>query len=108
VLERIVVDQTVAREAGLAWRTVERAKHSLGVEATRVGGAAGDGQWWWRLPPAKTDSASAKTANTSDVAVLASTTVISAEKPDATPKTATSKELAALDRLELTLWPHPR
>jgi hypothetical protein len=100
--------QAAARHAGFAWRTVERAKHSLGVETTRVGGVAGNGQWWWRLPPAKTASASVKTANTPDVAVLASTSVISAEKPDATPKTATPEELAALDRLELTLWPHPR
>ncbi len=46
--------QAAAREAGLAWRTVERAKCRLDVEATRVGGvgtAPAASQWWWRLPP---------------------------------------------------------
>jgi putative DNA primase/helicase len=99
--------QAAARQAGLAWRTVERAKHRLGIDATRVGGVAADGQWWWRLPLAKADSASAKTDTDPEVAVLASTTAIAAEKSDATPKADTPKELAALDRLELDLWPNP-
>jgi putative DNA primase/helicase len=100
--------QAAAREAGLAWRTVERAKRRLDVEATRLGGVAGGGQWWWRLPPAKTATASMNTANTAtppDVAVLASTSDISIEKPESTPKTATGRDVAALDRLELTPWP---
>jgi hypothetical protein len=100
--------KAAAREAGLAWRTVERAKRRLDVEATRLGGVAGGGQWWWRLPPAKTATASMNTANTAtppDVAVLASTSDISIEKPESTPKTATGRDVAALDRLELTPWP---
>jgi putative DNA primase/helicase len=102
--------QAAAREAGLAWRTVERAKRRLDVEATRVGGVAGGGQWWWRLLPAKTATASMNTTNTAtppEVAVLASTSAISIEKPESTPKTATGRNVAALDRLELTPWPRP-
>jgi len=99
--------QAAAREAGLAWRTVERAKHRLGIAATRVGGVAAGGQWWWRLPPAKTDTASANTDTPPNMAVLASTTAISADKSEATLKTDTPQELAALDRLEVTLWPRP-
>ncbi len=41
-----------AREAGFAWRTVERAKAPLGVRATREGeaGVRGGGHWVWSLP----------------------------------------------------------
>ncbi|MDQ3317392.1 MAG: AAA family ATPase, partial [Actinomycetota bacterium] len=39
-------------EAGLSWRTVERAKSALGVRAEREGeaGKRGGGKWLWRLP----------------------------------------------------------
>jgi hypothetical protein len=97
--------QAAARDAGLAWRTVERAKHRLGVEASRVGGAASDGQWWWRLPLAKPDTPSAKTDTAADVAALAPGIVISTVKPESIPKTATHEPLTALDRLEVDLWP---
>jgi putative DNA primase/helicase len=97
--------QAAAREAGLAWRTVERAKNRLDVEAIRVGGVAASGEWWWRLPPAKTDTASANTDTIADVAVLRSPTAVSREKPAETPKTDTPTELAAFDRLEVSLWP---
>lgn len=41
-----------AEEAGLAWRTVLRAKAKLGVVARRVGqdGKHGGGTWYWELP----------------------------------------------------------
>jgi hypothetical protein len=44
--------QAEAREAGMAWRTVERAKASLSVVAERVGkpGPKGDAAYYWRLP----------------------------------------------------------
>lgn len=44
-----------AGEAGLSWRTVERAKASLGARATREGeaGKRGGGSWVWTLPPVK-------------------------------------------------------
>jgi hypothetical protein len=44
--------QREAREAGLAWRTVERAKATLGVVAERVGrpGPGGDAAYYWLLP----------------------------------------------------------
>jgi hypothetical protein len=41
-----------ARDAGIADRTLERAKKALGVEAERVShGNAGAGEWLWSLPP---------------------------------------------------------
>ena len=38
-----------ADEAGLAWRTVKRAKERLGVRVRRAGGIAGKGHWEWSL-----------------------------------------------------------
>jgi hypothetical protein len=37
----------------IAWRTIERAKKSLGIEATRLGeeGVRGGGRWMWRFTP---------------------------------------------------------
>lgn len=45
-----------AGEAGLSWRTVERAKAALGVRAAREGeaGKRGGGAWVWTLPTIKT------------------------------------------------------
>lgn len=44
-----------ADEAGLSWRTVERAKAALGVKAAREGepGKRGGGAWVWALPSIK-------------------------------------------------------
>jgi AAA domain len=44
-----------ANEAGLYWRTVERAKAALGVRATREGerGKRGGGAWFWSLSTIK-------------------------------------------------------
>jgi hypothetical protein len=44
--------QREAREAGIAWRTVERAKAALGVVSERVGkpGPKGDAAYYWLLP----------------------------------------------------------
>jgi hypothetical protein len=97
--------QISAREAGHAWRTVERAKRRLGVEAARIGGVAADGQWWWRLPPTNTARSSAKTDTDGDLAALARDPAVSVDKRPAPPKTATSAELSVLDRLEVNLWP---
>lgn len=45
-----------ANEAGISWRTVERAKAALGVQAMREGesGKRGGGTWVWALPTIKT------------------------------------------------------
>jgi hypothetical protein len=40
--------QQAARAHGHSWRTVERAKKQLGIEAVKAGLAAG---WSWQLPP---------------------------------------------------------
>ena len=37
-----------AERDGMSWRTIERAKKRMGVEATKVG--FGSGIWWWELP----------------------------------------------------------
>jgi hypothetical protein len=41
-----------ANDAGISWRTVERAKAALGVQSTREGeaGKRGGGMWVWTLP----------------------------------------------------------
>jgi hypothetical protein len=45
-----------ARAAGVSWRTVERAKVTLGIHAERRGepGRRGGGTWHWSLPTIKT------------------------------------------------------
>ena len=47
-----------ANDAGISWRTVERAKAALGVQATREGeaGKRGGGMWVWTLPTIKAAS----------------------------------------------------
>jgi hypothetical protein len=99
-----------ARAAGLAWRTLERAKHRLGVQADRVGYGA-TGQWYWRLPKPATE---AETAREREVAVFERGPVNSPIFPQVTPKAATGEELpvsddpvAASDRLEVDPWRRP-
>lgn len=43
--------KTAALDAGIAWRTIERAKARLDVETSRVGGAGAAGHWEWWLRP---------------------------------------------------------
>jgi len=61
--------QVAARDAGLVWRTVERAKTRRGVRAELVGyGPAG--HWYWRLPEIDiSDHQSPETATTYQVSV---------------------------------------
>jgi hypothetical protein len=51
---RLVVDvRRAAKCSGVAWRTLERAKAALGVEARRQsagGGQRGAGAWVWGMP----------------------------------------------------------
>lgn len=42
--------QSAAREAGLAWGTLRRARTAIGARAKRVGFGA-DGVWYWHPPP---------------------------------------------------------
>jgi hypothetical protein len=42
--------ENAAKQAGLSWRTVQRAASDLGVIASRVGGIASEGEWQWQLP----------------------------------------------------------
>jgi putative DNA primase/helicase len=42
--------ENAAKQAGLAWRTVQRACADLGVIASRIGGIASEGEWQWQLP----------------------------------------------------------
>lgn len=39
-----------SRAEGIRWRTMERAKEALGVQAERKGGLGKAGKWVWRLP----------------------------------------------------------
>jgi putative DNA primase/helicase len=42
--------ENAAKQAGLSWRTVQRACADLGVVASRIGGIGSDGEWQWQLP----------------------------------------------------------
>jgi hypothetical protein len=42
-----------ARDAGLSWPTIMRAKTDLGVKTRKInkkGGERGEGHWEWRMP----------------------------------------------------------
>jgi hypothetical protein len=103
-----------ARDAGLAWRTLERAKRRLSVQADRVGYGA-TGQWYWRLPKPATETETAtEAAREQEVAVFERAPVDSALFPPITPKAATCEVLAvsddlvaASDRLEVDPWRRP-
>ena len=42
-----------SKNPGIAWRTLERVKSAMGVEADRVK-VADKTEWWWRDPRVKT------------------------------------------------------
>jgi len=42
--------ENAAKQAGLSWRTVQRACADLGVIVIRIGGLASEGEWQWQLP----------------------------------------------------------
>ena len=52
-----------AREAGIADRTLDRAKAKIGVVSERVGGIAGEGRWTWALPKSATLRAPSENAD---------------------------------------------
>jgi KaiC/GvpD/RAD55 family RecA-like ATPase len=57
--------------AGIAWATVRRAKSRLGVQAVRESiGAAGEGQWLWKLPSVARCSTDPQDAQCSNVNTL--------------------------------------
>lgn len=89
---------SAALEAGLAWRTIERAKRRLGIEAELVGYGT-DGRWYWRLP--HTATADAETATRREMAVSAKDSEKCAQfaglcSETATPITVTETDDAGL------------
>jgi RecA-family ATPase len=42
--------EAAAKSEGLSWKTVRRAKDSIGVISYRHGGIGGSGSWYWSLP----------------------------------------------------------
>jgi hypothetical protein len=101
--------QARASRAGLAWRTIERAKGRLGARAGKVSGTAGAAHWVWSAPTMRAPGgrAAGKAAETPHLAVLPagvpSGSRKSAPEQDlcGEPKAATPKpanlELADLD-----------
>ena len=84
--------QSAAREAGLAWRTVERAKRRLGIEAELVGYGR-TGRWYWRLPePAAVDT---ETATYREMAVSEKDPELPAQSTGPCSETATPITVAA-------------
>jgi putative DNA primase/helicase len=49
-----------AKQAGISWATVRRAKSSLGVLSRRAGGLGEEGYWEWSLPLVGRDRAGAE------------------------------------------------
>jgi hypothetical protein len=80
--------QAEAREAGLSWATVRRAKHRLGVIAERDGFGS-EGKWLWRLPdpPSTKGGHSLKGAHSQNMSTLGENERLRAADP---PKMLTS------------------
>ena len=90
--------EPAAEQAGIARRTLFRAKHRLHVVAERVGGYGQKGKWYWRLPAAA--KGATKSATSDGVAPLEGNP---ANRPDfsAPPtKSATSDGVALLEEAD--------
>jgi hypothetical protein len=81
-----------ADQAGIAWRTVERAKAGLGVKAFRVGGAGAEGHWEWELP--KDRQGKGRHPYIPDVAGLGEMALESQVEGRQEPKSATGRDRA--------------
>ncbi len=84
--------ETSAREAGLAWRTVRRAKDRIGAEAELLGYGR-QGKWYWRLP-AETARDSQEMAATGEVAISEQTAEKARDLARDSPEMATSNQVA--------------
>jgi hypothetical protein len=91
--------QQAARDAGIGWRTVERAKHRLHIQSDRLG--YGDtGRWYWRLPEAaNTPESTPKTAIHDQVAVYEDDSINPPVFAASSSKTATQTRLAVNEAL---------
>jgi putative DNA primase/helicase len=78
--------QTAAKQKGISWRTVERAKAALEVIVERRGepGKRGGGSYWWRLPGGQVSINSA-TTNTTPVGGLNEGGGTAGQGPDLDP-----------------------
>jgi hypothetical protein len=96
---KVQVLQQEAKAAGFAWRTVERAKSELRIDAVRIGGLGAAGDWYWVLPskgPVKVLHLVPKAASVPEVAALGAEAADVGDLAAADPKTANSDTLAAL------------
>src|SRR5262249_16853288 len=82
------------RAAGIADRTIARAKRRLGVQARRDGFGRG-ARWWLSLPFAKAATDVTKAATASEVAAFDQLRAVSAVLAPGSAKTATAQEMAA-------------
>jgi hypothetical protein len=78
--------QKAAKDKGISWRTVERAKAALEVIVERRGeeGRRGGGSYWWRLPGGQVSINSA-TTNTTPVGGLNEGGETAGQDPDSDP-----------------------
>lgn len=79
-----------AEQAGIARRTLFRAKHRLGIEADRVGYGR-DGKWFWRLPAVKSAT---KSPTDNRMALYEDSPEKTADLAGASSKSATSDGVA--------------
>ena len=86
--------QAAARSAGVGWRTVERAKASLGVKSVKLG--FGEGGWAWRLPD-EDRQGSWRSSKAQEVAAFDETEQSSQEPGVADPEDRQAESLAAFE-----------
>ena len=91
-----------ARSAGIAERTLQRAKAVLGTKSKKSG--IGDGQHWeWELPNHSTQPS--KIANSESLATFEQSPATTQVVPMSSPKVANSESLAALASADGSLGP---
>jgi hypothetical protein len=88
--------QAEAKEAGLSWATVRRAKDRLGVEAEREShGRDGGGRWTWAMPIPARRSSHLQDAHPSEVSTLQESEHLAADQAKA------SSGIAPADGLDI-------
>src|SRR5262249_41364367 len=93
--------QSEAKEAGLSWATVRRAKERLGIVVEREShGRDGDGRWTWAMPPSARCSSPLQDAHPFEVSTLQESEHLAADQAKARISIAPADDLDIPDFLD--------
>src|SRR5262249_5028235 len=93
--------QSEAKEAGLSWATVRRAKERLGIVVEREShGRDGGGRWTWAMPPSARCSSPLQDAHPFEVSTLQESEHLAADQAKARISIAPADDLDIPDFLD--------